>query len=449
MQGWHGRRLGVLAVAAALAGGALGMAPAARAATALDVEIAVDTTGSMQPSIAQATASARSLVRELRRIAPDLNVAIVQFRDAGDTPKYEIVQSMTKDAAAIDAALGRLSAGGGGDTPEAYNLVFRNSYADPSNALGWRAASRKVVVVIGDAEPHGAGSAGIPDCADTSTDPDSLNTASELAGMRAARRTLLMVRQGSSARASLACYRGLSARAFTGGGALDGDDGLVEAVDLLVGGAVARRVAVNVRAFANNVRNLPSFQLGRSRLAGRGIVLLRKDGRSVVPWRARPLRLTDRDDVRDRRYPRHRVTVQVINGEYRQFAGSVRTRQLPVFARQVGSRFTIPGPVRVLTLRVRVIRTNLPGLCRRGTRGVIRVIDSSALLSGGRSDQTWDIVETRFPLRGGPTRATDGGLSCRTHNHGWTNADNANTQPRGGGLSRRGHYAVVSLTPRI
>ena len=42
---------------------------------------------------------------------------------------------------------------------EAYNLLFNKCYTDAS--IGWRAAARKIVVVIGDAEPHSAGAEGI------------------------------------------------------------------------------------------------------------------------------------------------------------------------------------------------------------------------------------------------------------------------------------------------
>lgn len=426
------------------------MPTAGAASRPLDVEIAIDTTGSMGPSIQQARENARQLIRDLRRIAPNLRVAIVQFRDSTDAPEYQVVQPMTASRAQIEAALNSLTAAGGGDAPEAHNLVFNRSYADPGNAIGWRANSRKIVIVISDQQPHGAGSAGIPNCTDTSADPNGLNTATELAGMRAAQRTLIMILQSSSAPAGLLdCYEAMADRAFQGGTAVNGDDDLVGVIDFVVGDAVGRRILVNVRAFANNVRNLPVFQLGRSRLNGSGIVLLRRNGQAVVPLRGQVLQLRDRDDLRDRRFSRHRVRVVVVRGDFQQFGNGVRIRNLPLFGRPFGSTVTIPGRVRVLTLVVRVVSTNLPGLCRRGTFGLIQVVDADTLIAGGRADQTRDRVETRFPVRGGPTRARDGGLSCRTHNHGWTNTNNPNTRPTAGGSSRGGHFAVVELTQRI
>ncbi len=153
-----------------------------------DIEIAIDTTGSMFSSIAQAKADATNLVTAVQASVPDSQFAIVQFKDDGDIPEYEVVQAMTANATDVQTAVNGLFASGGGDAPEAYNLVFRNSYTpDTGGDIGWRAGSRKFVVVMGDAQPHGAGSAGLAGCTDASVDPHGLNTATELAGMASAR----------------------------------------------------------------------------------------------------------------------------------------------------------------------------------------------------------------------------------------------------------------------
>ena len=52
------------------------------------------------------------------------------------------MQPMTNVATAIDTAIDGLSAGGGGDYPEAHNLVFLNAL-DAANPIGWRAGSRR------------------------------------------------------------------------------------------------------------------------------------------------------------------------------------------------------------------------------------------------------------------------------------------------------------------
>src|SRR3954468_2614263 len=137
---------------------ATGWARALRAVPPVDVELAIDTTGSMGPSIARIQRDAEKIVTGIQARSPGAHVAVVQFKDAADTPEYELVQPMTADPKAVAESVSRLAPGGGGDNPEAYNVVFRNSYAD--KAVGWRDAARKVVVVVGDAEPHGAGHTG-------------------------------------------------------------------------------------------------------------------------------------------------------------------------------------------------------------------------------------------------------------------------------------------------
>ena len=105
-----------------------------------DIELAIDTTGSMGPAIAQAQADATAIVNGVQGIFPSAEFAVVQFKDAGDTPEYNVEQPMTASASLIDAAIAGLSADGGGDSPEAYNLVYHNSYTPAVGGdIGWRA----------------------------------------------------------------------------------------------------------------------------------------------------------------------------------------------------------------------------------------------------------------------------------------------------------------------
>ena len=183
-----------------------------------DILIAIDTTGSMGPSIAQAKADANAIVTGVQESVPDTHFAVVEFRDAGDDPHYAVRQSMTASASAVQAAIDAMSAGGGGDNAEAHNTVFRNSYTPALGApIGWREGTKKIVVVISDAEPHGAGTAELAGCVDTTS--DDFNTATELAGMAAADRTLFMIRQVAegTTTTSLECYESIAAAAAPGG----------------------------------------------------------------------------------------------------------------------------------------------------------------------------------------------------------------------------------------
>ncbi len=226
-----------------------------------DVEIAIDTTGSMQPSITQAKTDAINIVNGVQGSVPDTRFAVVAFKDfctttapttgpgcsfpgtvyPGDYPEYDVLQAMTSSAAAVQTAINSLSADGGGDNAEAHNLVFHNSSTPAlGGPIGWRADTRKFVVVISDAQPHGAGTAGFAGCTDATADPHGFDTATELAGMAAAERTLIMIRQVSgNTTASLACYQSLAAAGFSGGQAADAGASLATQIVSLIDAAFA------------------------------------------------------------------------------------------------------------------------------------------------------------------------------------------------------------------
>jgi hypothetical protein len=194
----------------------------------VDVALVFDTTASLGEMLAEAGGEAGRVVQEIQSHVPDAQFAVAQFKDKGDSPEYRVEQAMTGSASKISAAVGRLTSRGGGDLPEAYNLAFTKSFTPASGGnLGWRTFSRKIVVVLGDAEPHGAGAAGIEGCEDTSADPQGLNTAAVLSDLVAADRTLVMVHlmdhhamvMGQPP-ASFECYQGLAKAA--GGVAVEG-----------------------------------------------------------------------------------------------------------------------------------------------------------------------------------------------------------------------------------
>jgi von Willebrand factor type A domain len=210
----------------------------------IDIELAFDTTGSMGPSIEQAKRNGATIVTRVRDAFPDTHFAVVSFRDYGNpSGVYEVLQPMTGDSGAVQAALAKLRTARNSSplnsSGEEYNLAFQKSYADA--AIGWRSAARKVVVVVGDGQPHGAGTTGIAGCSDASSDYYGLNTADVLAGMRAAQRTLLMIRQVSpGTTVSLGCYQAMADRAFVGGAARNGGDSdLAGPIVALIQNAVA------------------------------------------------------------------------------------------------------------------------------------------------------------------------------------------------------------------
>lgn len=194
----------------------------------IDVELAFDTTPSMRSTIEQAKRDGASIVARVREAFPETRFAVVSFRDYGNANgDYEVLQPMTDDIGSVQAAFPKLRLARNSSplntAAEEYNLLFQKSYTDA--AINWRSQARKVVVVLGDAQPHGAGTSGIAGCTDTSVDYYGLNTADVLARMRVAQRTLLMIRQISTrTTASLECYEAMAERAYIGGAARNGGD---------------------------------------------------------------------------------------------------------------------------------------------------------------------------------------------------------------------------------
>lgn len=124
-----------------------------------DVLFAFDTTESMQPVLNAAKANALVIMNDLARVIPDIQFGVVDLRDypisplgqAGDWP-YLVRQSVTANRAAVASAINATSAGGGGDRPEAYARALYESVTD--STLGWRADTRRFVIMFGDDVPH-------------------------------------------------------------------------------------------------------------------------------------------------------------------------------------------------------------------------------------------------------------------------------------------------------
>jgi von Willebrand factor type A domain len=218
------------AVAAAIAPASAGAAPTAP----IDVILAIDGTASMKRSIEQAKREGEQLVERLGSVSADPRVAVAVFRDyRNPAGEYELLQPFTSDVAAVRTALGRVKTASNPDpqnsTSESYSLMFRKSYSDP--AFAWRRGASRVLMVIGDAEPYGAGSTGLPGCRSKVPDPHGMNPAEELTRMRAAGIALLLLRQSSAeTTADLSCYESLAERAGVGSAARDGGAEIVEPI---------------------------------------------------------------------------------------------------------------------------------------------------------------------------------------------------------------------------
>jgi hypothetical protein len=212
----YARGLQMALAVSGLAAGLAFSASSAWAAAQSEVELAFDMTGSMAASVDQARQRSHEIITEVRKADPEARFAVVQFRDKGNPAgEYELLQPMTGDLAAIEAALGRLEPSSnpspGNVFAESYTLAFQRARTDAS--IGWTSATRKELVVFGDAQPHGAGRAGLAGCTDQSNDPDGLDLPTELQALGASGRSLFMVLVPSAlATATLECYQSIADR---------------------------------------------------------------------------------------------------------------------------------------------------------------------------------------------------------------------------------------------
>lgn len=128
----------------ALAAAAVPLAPAAAAAEgpALDVVIAIDTTGSMTPSIEQAKRDARQVVADTQAAIPGSRFAVIQFRDSTDATEYQLVQAMTADPDAVAAAIRRLL------TDDVFHASCVHSLERIRPRFAWNVVARPLVEAV-------------------------------------------------------------------------------------------------------------------------------------------------------------------------------------------------------------------------------------------------------------------------------------------------------------
>jgi von Willebrand factor type A domain/zinc-ribbon domain len=124
----------------------------------LDLCIVMDATGSMQDYIDATRKDLKAFVQKLHAhdIRPELSYALVLYRDHSPqknsflTKIYNFSRNLDDLQTALD---GTRAKGGGGDGAEA---VADGLYL-ATHDLHWRENSHKVIVLVGDAPPHGWG----------------------------------------------------------------------------------------------------------------------------------------------------------------------------------------------------------------------------------------------------------------------------------------------------
>jgi hypothetical protein len=126
----------------------------------VDIVFAVDTTSSMGTFVNFAKAHMAKILEKLVESGVDLKCGLVEYRDHPPEESsfvYRVHKFGKKETMGshveVSTQIARLSVDGGGDTPEA---VYDGVWA-AATIPDWRAnAHRKIILLVGDAPPHGA-----------------------------------------------------------------------------------------------------------------------------------------------------------------------------------------------------------------------------------------------------------------------------------------------------
>lgn len=122
--------------------------PAPAGNNGLDVVFLIDSTGSMTEEINQAKVFAAKMSTTVKALKG--RVALIEYRDAGDTFTARVLSPLNSDTADFQAKLGSISADGGGDSPEAVLHALNTAF----DQLDWKSGATKAAVVLTDSNFH-------------------------------------------------------------------------------------------------------------------------------------------------------------------------------------------------------------------------------------------------------------------------------------------------------
>lgn len=120
----------------------------------IDVVFTFDTTGSMYPCIHEVRQKVDTTCKKLFTDIKNLRIAIIAHGDYCDKGSTYVTKTLdfTNDPSGVSGFVKNVSRTGGGDADECYELVLNEA-----QSLNWRKDSQKVLVMIGDADPHKVG----------------------------------------------------------------------------------------------------------------------------------------------------------------------------------------------------------------------------------------------------------------------------------------------------
>lgn len=118
-------------------------------ASALDLALIFDTTGSMYSYLEEVRRQLSRLVKEIHTSVPNARIAVIAYGDYCDAYVTKVLD-LTDNFRAVEEFVRSVDKTGGGDFPEAVEEALYRA-----NQLNWRIGSSRAAVLVGDAPPHG------------------------------------------------------------------------------------------------------------------------------------------------------------------------------------------------------------------------------------------------------------------------------------------------------
>lgn len=116
----------------------------------VDIAFVLDTTDSMSDDIELVKENLLGIIGQLKLDKANVRIGLLEYRDSADTFLNRVVIDFTTDLDEVGAAIKKISAGGGGDLPEA---VF-DALLVTKDQFSWDQKMKHVAILIGDAPPH-------------------------------------------------------------------------------------------------------------------------------------------------------------------------------------------------------------------------------------------------------------------------------------------------------
>jgi hypothetical protein len=118
----------------------------------LEIVFSFDTTGSMSSILDEVRGRLQDMIQRLQSDIPGIRIGVIAHGDYCDKDVFYLTKELDlcQNVAELCQFVQDIDGTGGGDTDECYELVLRMVRQN----FSWTAWSQKILVLIGDANPH-------------------------------------------------------------------------------------------------------------------------------------------------------------------------------------------------------------------------------------------------------------------------------------------------------